>query len=153
MGSSVLILVVVLILAIGPPVILGIQGYLRDRSRTARLERMRDENRSVLLTNTRRSLEWDPSVAPKVVMANVVRSLDATRVAIGSLKNLTGGEMKMFTGNMTLARNEATERLRAEARAMGMDAVVNVRYETSMVMPNAVELMAYGTGVRRRGRP
>lgn len=148
MGLAVVAAVAVLVLLVGPPVIIGVQGYLRDRARRGELERMRADNASVVLTNTRRFPVCDASVPPVMVSANVVRSMDATRVVIGSLKHLVGGEMRMFTGNMTLARDEATERLRAEARALGMDAVLNVRYETSMVMPNAVELLAYGTAVR-----
>jgi uncharacterized protein YbjQ (UPF0145 family) len=55
----------------------------------------------------------------------------------------------MLTRNVGLARDQATERLRERARERGYDAVLNVRFETSLVIPVAVEVMAYGTGVKR----
>lgn len=150
MGGATVILVVVLLFVFAPPVLVGLQGWLRDRARRRVVDDFARRNADVLLVNTRRFPEADPRVLPTVVSASVVRCLDPTRFSLGSLRQIVGGEMKMFTANLALARDEATERLRAQAKAGGFDAVLNLRYETSEVMANAVEIIAYGTAIRRR---
>ncbi|MFH2007897.1 MAG: heavy metal-binding domain-containing protein [bacterium] len=150
MDALIAIIAVVVLLTLGPPLIIGLQGWLRDRARWKVIERYREQNAGVLLVNTRRSPAADAAKLPELVSASVVRCLDSTRYAIGSLKQIIGGEMKILTGNLTLARDEATERLRENARARGFDAVLNVRYETSLVMPQAVEIVAYGTAILRK---
>lgn len=150
MGEATVILAVVLLFVLAPPVLVGLQGWLRDRARRRVIDRFAQQNRDVLLVNTRRWPEADPSLLPTLVSASVVRCLDPTRFSLGSLRQIVGGEMKMFTANLTLTRDEATERLRAEAKAKGYDTVLNVRYETSQVGANALEIIVYGTAVRRK---
>ncbi len=65
-----------------------------------------------------------------------------------SFKNLVGGEMKAYTEMMDESRRIATERMIAEANAMGADAIVNVRFATSAIIQGAAEVIAYGTAVR-----
>ena len=65
-----------------------------------------------------------------------------------SFKTLVGGEMKAYTEMMEEARAIATDRMIAEAKSMGADAIVNVRYTTSEVVQGAAEVVAYGTAVR-----
>ena len=67
---------------------------------------------------------------------------------MASLKNLVGGELKGYTELMQESRNQATERMVAQARQLGANAVVNVRFSTSSVAQGAAELYAYGTAVR-----
>ncbi|MCT9095999.1 YbjQ family protein [Haloarchaeobius sp. HME9146] len=66
------------------------------------------------------------------------------------LKNLVGGELKGYSKLMTKARDEALERMEADAREMGADAVVNVRFETSEITQGGAEILAYGTAVTLR---
>ena len=63
------------------------------------------------------------------------------------LKNLVGGELRAYTELMTEARREAMERMLAQARELGANAVVNVRFTTTNVASGAAELYAYGTAV------
>lgn len=63
-------------------------------------------------------------------------------------KTLVGGELKSYTGMMNKARDLATERMEEEAKAMGADAVVCLRYSSSSIMQGASEILAYGTAVR-----
>ena len=63
-------------------------------------------------------------------------------------KTLVGGEMKVYTEMMTEAREIATQRMIAEAQAMGADAIVNVRFSTSAIVQGAAEVIAYGTAVK-----
>lgn len=65
-----------------------------------------------------------------------------------SLKTLVGGEMKAYTEMMEEARAVATDRMIAEAKGLGADAIVNVRFTTSAVVQGAAEVVAYGTAVR-----
>lgn len=83
-----------------------------------------------------------------MVMGNTIRAKDLGRDIGAGLKSLVGGELKSYTAMMTEARNEATERMMESASAMGADAVVGVRYTTSMVVGGAAEILAYGTAVK-----
>lgn len=63
-------------------------------------------------------------------------------------RNLAGGELKAYSTLLADARDQAIERMEADALEMGADAVVNVRMETSEVAQGASEVIAYGTAVR-----
>ncbi len=153
MSAALVVVVVTVALMAALPVLVGLQGWLRDRARRATLEAFRARNEGILLVSTRRWPVADPGLAPRVLRANTVRCLDPTRLSLSSLRQLVGGEMKMFTRNFNLARDEATERLREEARTRGYDCVLNVRYETSQVSMSAYEVVAYGTAIRRAPPP
>ncbi|RLM76874.1 YbjQ family protein, partial [Halobellus sp. Atlit-38R] len=64
-----------------------------------------------------------------------------------------GGELKSYTGLMTDARDEATERMIEEAEAIDADAIVGVRYVTSEVTQGAAEILTYGTAVKLAEKP
>lgn len=64
------------------------------------------------------------------------------------IKSLWGGELKGYTKLLYITNDIALERLEAQAKAMGANAVVNVRYATSSIALGASELYAYGTAVR-----
>jgi uncharacterized protein YbjQ (UPF0145 family) len=53
-----------------------------------------------------------------------------------------------YTELLQDSRNEATQRMMDQARSMGANAVVNVRFATSSIAQGAAELFAYGTAVR-----
>lgn len=83
-----------------------------------------------------------------VVTGNTVRAKHVGRDIMAGLKNIVGGELQGYTELLQESRDEATERMIGQARAMGANAVVNVRYATSSVAQGAAELFAYGTAVR-----
>ncbi len=83
-----------------------------------------------------------------VVSGNTVRAKHVGRDIMASLKNIVGGELKGYTELLQESRREATERMVEQARSMGANAVVNVRFATSSVAQGAAELFAYGTAVR-----
>ena len=60
---------------------------------------------------------------------------------------LVGGELRGYTELLTEARRQAIERMMAQAKELGADAIVNVRFTTSAVAAGAAELYAYGTAV------
>jgi len=83
-----------------------------------------------------------------VVTGNTVRAKHVGRDIMAGLKNIVGGELKGYTELLQDSRNEATERMIEQARSMGANAVVNVRFATSSISQGAAELFAYGTAVR-----
>ena len=82
-----------------------------------------------------------------LVRGNTIRTRHLGKDILAALKNLVGGELRAYTELMTDARREATERMLEQAKALGANAIVNVRYTTSMVAGGAAELYAYGTAV------
>lgn len=82
-----------------------------------------------------------------LVQGNTVRAKHVGRDIMAGLKNIVGGELKGYTELLTDAREEATNRMVEEARALGANAVVNVRFSTSSVSAGASELYVYGTAV------
>ena len=66
---------------------------------------------------------------------------------MAGLKNIVGGELKGYTELLNEAREEAIARMSEQARQMGANAVVNVRFSTASVAAGAAEIFAYGTAV------
>ena len=67
---------------------------------------------------------------------------------MAGLKNLVGGELKGYTELLEQSRQEAMDRMKANARALGANAIVAVRFSTSSVTQGASEILCYGTAVR-----
>ena len=61
---------------------------------------------------------------------------------------ILGGELTEYTDMMGQARTTATNRMINQAKQMGADAVINVRYMTTSVVGSAAELLVYGTAVK-----
>lgn len=83
-----------------------------------------------------------------IVQGSTVRAKHAGRDIMASLKNIVGGELKGYTELLQEARDEAVQRMSEQARQLGANAVVNIRFGTSSVAQGAAELFAYGTAVR-----
>ncbi|HEU4428925.1 MAG TPA: YbjQ family protein [Myxococcota bacterium] len=83
-----------------------------------------------------------------VVSGSTVRAKHFGKDFLAGLKNLVGGELKAYTELLNEARQEAMGRMVEEARGLGANAVVNVRFATSSVAQGAAEIFAYGTAVR-----
>ncbi|ANM29964.1 hypothetical protein ABI59_10870 [Acidobacteria bacterium Mor1] len=82
-----------------------------------------------------------------LVRGNTIRARHIGRDIVAGLKNIVGGEIEEYTKMMAEAREQALDRMRAEAESFGANAVVDVRFSTSYVMGMASEILAYGTGV------
>jgi uncharacterized protein YbjQ (UPF0145 family) len=82
-----------------------------------------------------------------LVQGNTIRAKHVGRDIMAGFKNIVGGEIKSYTSLLMQARQEALERMMAQAQELGANAVVNVRFSTSSVMQGAAELLAYGTAV------
>lgn len=64
------------------------------------------------------------------------------------LKTIVGGELKSYTNMMEKARSQATQRMVNEAKILGANAIIGIRYTTSAIMAQAAEVLVYGTAVR-----
>lgn len=82
-----------------------------------------------------------------MVQGNTVRAKHVGKDILAGFKNVFGGELKAYTELLQEAREEATDRMIQQAKAIGANAVINVRYSTSSVAAGAAELFAYGTAV------
>ena len=67
---------------------------------------------------------------------------------LAAFKNLVGGEVEQYTKLQADAREQALQRMIEDANSLGADAVVCVRFQTSVMMAGASELLAYGTAVK-----
>ena len=83
-----------------------------------------------------------------IARGSTVRSRNIGRDIFAGLKNIIGGEISEYTKLMADARAHAIERMIADAESLNADAIMNVRFTTSMVMQGTSEILAYGTAVR-----
>ena len=82
-----------------------------------------------------------------LVSGSTVRAKHIGRDIAAGFKNIVGGELTGYTELLQEAREEAVARMLKQAKAVGANAVVNVRFSTSSVTAGAAELFAYGTAV------
>ena len=82
-----------------------------------------------------------------LVKGNTIRARHVGRDIRAGLKSLVGGEITDYTKMMSDARDQAIQRMVEDAEKKGANAVVGMRLSTSMIMQNAAEVLAYGTGV------
>ena len=82
-----------------------------------------------------------------LVQGSSVRSKHVGRDIAASFKNFFGGELRGYTELLTDSRDEATERMIEQAKSIGANAVLNVRYSTSSIAAGAAEIFVYGTAV------
>jgi uncharacterized protein YbjQ (UPF0145 family) len=82
-----------------------------------------------------------------LVQGNTIRAKHIGRDIMAGLKNVFGGELVGYTELLSESRQEATDRMLAQAESLGANAVLNVRFSTSSVAQGAAELYAYGTAV------
>jgi uncharacterized protein YbjQ (UPF0145 family) len=82
-----------------------------------------------------------------LVRGNTIRTRHLGKDILAGLRGLVGGEVSEYTKLFAESREQALDRLAEEAEELGANAVVGVRFSTSMVMTSAAELLAYGTAV------
>lgn len=83
-----------------------------------------------------------------IARGNVIRAKHIGTDIVAGLRNLVGGEVGEYTKLLAEAREQAYDRMIADAQRQGADAVVAMRFSTSMVMQGSAEILAYGTAVR-----
>ena len=82
-----------------------------------------------------------------LVRGNTIRARHVGKDIMAAFRNIVGGEVSEYTKMMAESREQALDRMVSEARELGANAVINVRFTTSMVMQGAAELLVTGTAV------
>ncbi len=82
-----------------------------------------------------------------LVKGSTIRARHLGRDIMAGLRGVVGGEITEYTKMMAEAREQAIQRMVEDAEQQGANAIVSMRFSTSMVMFNASEILAYGTGV------
>ncbi len=82
-----------------------------------------------------------------LVRGNTIRARHVGRDITAALRNLVGGEIREYTKMMAEAREQAIDRMIAEAETMGANAILSVRFTTSYIMGSASEILVYGDAV------
>jgi len=82
-----------------------------------------------------------------LVRGNSVRARHIGKDILAGLRNVVGGEIHEFAKLIAESREQALDRMTAEASALGANGVVTTRFTTSMIMAGAAEILAVGTAV------
>jgi uncharacterized protein YbjQ (UPF0145 family) len=82
-----------------------------------------------------------------MVRGSTIRAKHIGKDIMAAFRGMAGGEITEYTKMMAEAREEALNRMIEVAEKEGANAIIAVRFGTSMVMQNAAEVLAYGTGV------
>ena len=97
------------------------------------------------------SIEYIPDTkieALGMVKGTIVQTKNIGRDFMAGMKTLVGGEIVGYTEMLNEARQIAVKRMVDEAKELGADAVIGVKYGSSQVMTGAAEVIAYGTAVK-----
>ncbi len=82
-----------------------------------------------------------------LVKGSTIRARHLGRDIMAGLRGVVGGEITEYTKMMAESREQAIQRMVEDAEKQGANAIIGMRFTTSMVMQNAAEILAYGTGV------
>ena len=82
-----------------------------------------------------------------LVKGSTIRARHLGKDIMAGFRGMVGGEISEYTKMMAEAREEAIKRMVEDAEKKGSNAIVSMRFATSMIMQNAAEVLAYGTGV------
>lgn len=83
-----------------------------------------------------------------LVQGSTIRAKNFGRDFLAGLKNIVGGELEGYTELLQESRQQSMDRMVAQARELGANAVINIRFSTSSVAQGAAEILAYGTAVQ-----
>ncbi len=82
------------------------------------------------------------------VVGNTIRARHVGKDIIAGLKTIVGGEIKEYTKMLAESREQSLQRMTLQAEKLEADAIVGIRFQTSMIMTSTAELLVYGTAVR-----
>lgn len=119
--------------------------YIMEPSITTRFKTV-NRNRVIFRRLARKALiNQSCAGAPR---GSTIQAKHIGKDIMSGLRSVVGGELTEYSEMLEEAREKAVNRMMQDAEKMGADAVVNVRFMTSMVMAGAAEMLAYGTAVK-----
>jgi uncharacterized protein YbjQ (UPF0145 family) len=104
----------------------------------------------MLITTQDMPEEYEVVETLGLVRGNTIRARHIGKDILAGLRNVVGGEITEYTKMLAESREQAIDRMVAQAEALRADAIVAVRFTTAAVMQGASELLAYGTAVKLR---
>ncbi|MEM1263119.1 MAG: YbjQ family protein [Pseudomonadota bacterium] len=102
----------------------------------------------MLMTTQDRFEDREITATLGLVRGNTIRARHVGKDILAGLRSIVGGEIGEYTKMLAESREQALDRLLADAKRLGADGVVALRFETAPVMQGAAELLAYGTAVK-----
>ena len=82
-----------------------------------------------------------------LVSGNTIRARHVGKDILAGLRNLVGGEITEYAKLLAESREQAGDRMIAQAEKVDANAIVSMQFSTSVIMGGAAEMMAYGTAV------
>ena len=101
----------------------------------------------MILSTTETIPNREISEVKGIARGSTVRTRNVGRDILAGLKNLVGGEIEEYTKLQADAREQALQRMISDGNKLGAEAIVNVRFTTSVITQAASEVLAYGTAV------
>ena len=101
----------------------------------------------MILTTTETLPNREINEIKGIARGSTVRTRNIGRHILAGFKNLVGGEIEEYTKLQADAREQALQRMKDDAAKYGADAIINVRFTTSVITQAASEVLAYGTAV------
>jgi len=109
---------------------------------------MKSPNTAMPVTTQDDFKEYNITQTLGIVSGNTVRTRHIGNDILAVLRTIVGGEIPEYTKMLTESRQQAVERMLKQARDLGADGVVGVRFVTASVLTGASEILAYGTAVK-----
>lgn len=127
-------------------------GHFRESRHLTQLALREHKLCSLVASSLKRLPKGTRSEALGLVTGSAVIATDYFKIFLSMLRNLFGGEMKSYETLVRRGRREAHVRMLSEAKQLGADAVINIRYQTSTIggktKVGGIEVIAYGTALK-----
>lgn len=104
--------------------------------------------KKILTTTQDNFADYEITETLGLVRGNTIRARHVGKDILAGLRTIVGGEITEYTKMLAESREQALDRMYAEAASLGADGIVCMRFTTSAVMASAAELLAYGTAVK-----
>ena len=102
----------------------------------------------MLLTTQNLFSEYEITQTLGLVKGNTVRARHMGKDMMAAFRNIVGGEVDEYTKLLSESREQAIDRMIVNAKMLGADGIVGIRFTTSSIMQAASEILAYGTAVK-----
>jgi uncharacterized protein YbjQ (UPF0145 family) len=102
----------------------------------------------MLLTTQNQFSEYEITQTLGLVKGNTVRARHVGKDMMAVFRNIVGGEVDEYTKLLSESREQAIDRMIVNAKMLGADGIVGIRFTTSSIMQAASEILAYGTAVK-----
>lgn len=102
----------------------------------------------MLLTTQNQFSEYEITQTLGLVKGNTVRARHVGKDMMAAFRNIVGGEVDEYTKLLSESREQAIDRMIVNAKMLGADGIVGIRFTTSSIMQAASEILAYGTAVK-----